>query len=71
VAELRFAEVQAYLVVRLVEREWLLVGLAAELAADPRTVRRLTQQAGSFALAAAEGSVVQVMKPSWAGEPVG
>jgi AraC-like DNA-binding protein len=46
VAALGFTDVPAYLVDRLIEREWLLVEVAAELAADRRTVRRLMQQAG-------------------------
>jgi AraC-like DNA-binding protein len=45
-AELGFADVRGYLEDRLVEREWLLADVAAELAADRRTVRRLMQQAG-------------------------
>src|SRR6266536_206754 len=52
VAELGFAEVRAYLEDRLVEREWLLVDVAAELAADRRTVRRLMEQTGDAASAA-------------------
>ena len=46
VAELGFAAVGVYLEDRLIEREWLLVEVAAELAADRRTIRRLMQQAG-------------------------
>jgi AraC-like DNA-binding protein len=46
VAELGFADVRAYLEDRLIEREWLLAEVAAELAADRRTVRRLLQQLG-------------------------
>jgi AraC-like DNA-binding protein len=46
VVELGFADVQAYLGDRLIEREALLVDVAAELGADRRTVRRLMQQAG-------------------------
>jgi AraC-like DNA-binding protein len=46
VAELGFAEVRAYLEDRLIEQERLLADVAAELAADRRTVRRLMQQAG-------------------------
>jgi hypothetical protein len=46
VAELGFTDVQAYLEARLIEHEWLLVDVAAELAADRRTVRRLMQQVG-------------------------
>ncbi len=46
VVELGFAEVRAYLEDRLIGREYLLVDVAAELAADRRTVRRLMQQAG-------------------------
>jgi hypothetical protein len=37
---------RAYLEDRLIKREWLLAEVAAELAADRRTVRRLMQQAG-------------------------
>src|SRR6266498_2462776 len=36
----------AYLADRLIEREWLLADVAAELGADRRTARRLMQQAG-------------------------
>jgi len=46
VAELGFADVRAYLEDRLIQQEWLLVEVAAELAADRRTVRRLMQQTG-------------------------
>jgi AraC-like DNA-binding protein len=46
VAELGFADVRAYLEDRLLEREWLLADVAAELGADRRTIRRLMQQAG-------------------------
>ncbi len=46
VAALGFADVRVYLADRLLEREWLLVDVAAEVAADRRTVRRLMQQAG-------------------------
>jgi AraC-like DNA-binding protein len=46
VAALGFVHVRAYLEDRLIEREWLLVEVAAELAADRRTVRRLMQHAG-------------------------
>jgi hypothetical protein len=46
VAAFGFTDVPAYLVDRLIEREWLLVEVAAELAADRRTVRRLMQHAG-------------------------
>lgn len=46
VVGLGFPGVQAYLEDRLIEREWLLADVAAELAADRRTVRRLMQQAG-------------------------
>ncbi len=45
-AALGFVDVRAYLVDRLIEQEWLLAVVAAELAADRRTVRRLMQQAG-------------------------
>jgi AraC-like DNA-binding protein len=46
VAELGFPDLGAYLTDRLIGREWLLAEVAAELAADRRTVRRLMQQAG-------------------------
>jgi hypothetical protein len=46
VVELGFAEVRAYLADRLIEKEWLLAEVAAELAADRRTVRRLLRLAG-------------------------
>jgi AraC-like DNA-binding protein len=46
VAALGFAAVGAYLEDRLLGREWLLVDVAAELAANRRTVRRLMQQTG-------------------------
>ena len=46
VAELGFANKKAYLEDRLIEQQWLLVDVAAELAADRRTIRRLMQQAG-------------------------
>jgi AraC-like DNA-binding protein len=46
VAALGFVDVRAYLEDRLIEREQLLVEVAAELAADRRTVRRLLQQVG-------------------------
>jgi AraC-like DNA-binding protein len=46
VTELGFVEVRAYLEDRLIDHQWLLVDVAAELAADRRTVRRLMQQAG-------------------------
>jgi AraC-like DNA-binding protein len=45
-AELGFADVRAYLEDRLIEREWLLVDVAAELGAHRGTVRLLMQQAG-------------------------
>jgi hypothetical protein len=41
VIELGFADVQAYLVDRVVEQAWLLADMAAELAAHRLTVRRL------------------------------
>jgi hypothetical protein len=44
--ELGFAALGAYLEDRLFEREWLLVDVAAELAAYRRTIRRLMRQAG-------------------------
>jgi AraC-like DNA-binding protein len=46
VTELGFANLRAHLADRLIGREWLLADVAAELAADRRTVRRLMQQAG-------------------------
>jgi hypothetical protein len=45
-AALGFAEVRAYLVDRPIEREWLLVDVAAELGAHRGTVRRLMAQVG-------------------------
>jgi hypothetical protein len=46
VIELGFADVQAYLVDRVVQRGWLLVEVAAELAAHRLTVRRLLDRYG-------------------------
>jgi len=46
VAALGFADVQAYLLDRVVERSWLLVEVAAELAAHRLTVRRLLDRYG-------------------------
>jgi AraC-like DNA-binding protein len=46
VVELGFADVQAYLTDRLIEQEWLLTDVAAELGAHRHTVRRLMEQAG-------------------------
>ena len=46
VAGLGFADVQAYLVDRVVQRAWLLVEVAAELAAHRLTVRRLLERNG-------------------------
>jgi len=46
VTELGFADLQAYLADRLIEREWLLAEVAAELGAHRETVRRLMQQVG-------------------------
>ncbi len=46
VATVGFAEVRAYLEDRLIQQERLLVDVAAELAADRRTARRLMQQVG-------------------------
>jgi hypothetical protein len=46
VAELGFPGLRAYLADRLLERDWLLVEVAAELVAHQRTVRRLMVQAG-------------------------
>jgi AraC-like DNA-binding protein len=46
VIELGFAAVGAYLEDRLIQREWLLVDVAAELGAHRATVRRVMQQVG-------------------------
>jgi hypothetical protein len=46
VAKLGFADVEAYLVDRVVEQGWLLVEVAAELAAHRLTVRRLLDHYG-------------------------
>jgi len=46
VVELGFADVRAYLADRLIQREWLLADVAAELGAHRDTVRRLMAQAG-------------------------
>jgi hypothetical protein len=46
VAELGFPGLRAYLADRLLERDWLLVEVTAELVAHQRTVRRLMVQAG-------------------------
>jgi AraC-like DNA-binding protein len=46
VAALGFADVRAYLEAQLIGRELLLAKVAAELAADRRTLRRLMQQVG-------------------------
>jgi hypothetical protein len=46
VAQLGFADVQAYLVDRVVQRGWLLAEVAAELAAHRLTVRRLLERHG-------------------------
>jgi hypothetical protein len=46
VAQLGFADVQAYLVDRVVEQGWLLAEVAAELAAHRLTVRRLLERHG-------------------------
>jgi AraC-like DNA-binding protein len=46
VAALGFVDVRAYLEDRLIQREWLLADVAAELAAGRRTVRRLMHQFG-------------------------
>jgi hypothetical protein len=46
VAALGFADVQAYLVDRVVEQAWLLAEVAAELAAHRLTVRRLLDRHG-------------------------
>jgi AraC-like DNA-binding protein len=46
VSELGFADVRAYLADRLIQREWLLADVAAELGAHRGTVRRLMRQVG-------------------------
>jgi hypothetical protein len=46
VAALGFADVQAYLVDRVVQQGWLLAEVAAELAAHRLTVRRLLERYG-------------------------
>ncbi len=46
VAELGFADVEAYLMDRVVERGWLLSALGGELGAAPVTVRRLLERYG-------------------------
>jgi AraC-like DNA-binding protein len=46
VVELGFPDLPAYLADRLIQREWLLADVAAELGAHRDTVRRLMQQAG-------------------------
>jgi hypothetical protein len=46
VAQLGFADVEAYLVDRVVERAWLLAEVAAELGAHRLTVRRLQDRYG-------------------------
>jgi hypothetical protein len=46
VIELGFADVEAYLVDRLVQRAWLMAEVAAELAAHRLTVRRLLDRYG-------------------------
>jgi len=46
VIELGFADVEAYLVDRVVEQAWLLADVAAELAAHRLTVRRLLDRYG-------------------------
>jgi AraC-like DNA-binding protein len=46
VVGLGFADVQAYLTDRLIQWEWLLADIAAELGAHRDTVRRLMEQAG-------------------------
>jgi hypothetical protein len=46
VAQLGFADVQAYLVDRVIEQAWLLAEVAAELAAHRVTVRRLLERYG-------------------------
>ena len=46
VADLGFADVEAYLQDRLIRREWLLADVAVELGAHGQTVRHLMEQAG-------------------------
>jgi AraC-like DNA-binding protein len=46
VVELGFAEVRAYLTDRIVQREWLLADVAAELGAHRETLRRLMRRVG-------------------------
>ncbi len=46
VVELGFTDVPAYLTDRLIEQEWLLTDVEAELGAHRDTVRRLMEQAG-------------------------
>jgi AraC-like DNA-binding protein len=46
VAAVGFAEVRAYLEDRLIEQEWLLADVAAELGAHRETVRRLMRRVG-------------------------
>src|SRR6266568_320977 len=46
VVELGFADVRAYLTDRIIQREWLLADVAAELGAHRETVRRLMQRVG-------------------------
>jgi len=48
---LGFADVQAYLVDRVVQKGWLLAEVAAELAAHRLTVRRLLERHGILARA--------------------
>lgn len=46
VVELGFADVRAYLTDRIIQREWLLADVAAELGAHRETVRRLMRGVG-------------------------
>jgi hypothetical protein len=70
-AELGFADVQAYLLDRVVERSWLLIEVAAELAAHRLTVRRLLHRYGirrvrrSPAERAAADAGLRVRAVSW------
>jgi hypothetical protein len=71
VAELGFADVDAYLVDRVVERAWLLAEVAAELGAHRLTVRRLLDRHGIHRLRrtprqrAAADSGRRVQEVSW------
>jgi hypothetical protein len=71
VAELGFADVQAYLLDRVVERSWLLIEVTTELAAHRLTVRRLLHRYGirrvrrSPAERAAADAGLRVQAVSW------